>query len=145
MKLFILTYCQSFLLISCGLHNPPGWSPRSSWQADEITVSEGEAYECLISRHVQCRPTTTGHCGWGNNSAVVLVCLGLFVLFWCFFGRGRGVINLVLDNLFLSGDEVPVVHQPRFQLLWDFHLHLHTVGEHLLLDNKNKNIVLVVF
>lgn len=35
--------------------------------------------------------------------------------------------------LFLSGDEVPVVHQPGFQLLRDLHLHLHTVSEHLLL------------
>lgn len=38
-KNFFLTYCQSFLLISYSLHNPPRRSRHSSWQADEITVS----------------------------------------------------------------------------------------------------------
>lgn len=42
-------------------------------------------------------------------------------------------------NLFLPGDEVPVVHQPRLQLLRDFHLHLHTVCEHVLLGTGRKN------
>lgn len=36
---FFLTCCQSFLLISYSLHNPPRLPPHSSWQADEITVS----------------------------------------------------------------------------------------------------------
>lgn len=44
----ILTYCQSSLWISYGLHNPPGWFPRSSWPADETTVSRMEGYERLM-------------------------------------------------------------------------------------------------
>lgn len=39
-KEFVLTYCQSFLLIFYSLHNPPRPSRHSSWQADEITVGK---------------------------------------------------------------------------------------------------------
>lgn len=38
LKELILTYCQSFLLISYSLHNPPEQSLHSSSPADEITV-----------------------------------------------------------------------------------------------------------
>lgn len=39
LKELILTYCQSFLLISYSLHNPPRQSLHSSSPADEITVN----------------------------------------------------------------------------------------------------------
>lgn len=41
-------------------------------------------------------------------------------------------------NLFLSGNQVPVIHQPGFQLLWDFDFNLHSVYEGFLLSTKNQ-------
>lgn len=52
-----LTYCQSFLLISCSLHNPPRPSRHSSWQADEITVSDTEQRQgvrCILNMLIFC-------------------------------------------------------------------------------------------
>lgn len=43
----ILTYCQSSLWISYGLHNPPGWFPHSSWPADETAARRTGGYEIL--------------------------------------------------------------------------------------------------
>lgn len=74
-------------MISCGLHNPPGWSPRSSWQANEITVSEGEAHECLISRHVPCRPTATGHV---DEETILQLFWFVWVCLFALFFRGVG-------------------------------------------------------
>ena len=37
-------------------------------------------------------------------------------------------------DLLLSRDQVPVVHKPGFQLLWDLNLHLHSVYKGLLLQ-----------
>lgn len=42
-------------------------------------------------------------------------------------------------NLFLSGNQVPVIHQPGFQLLWDFYFNLHSVYEGFLLSRKNRS------
>ena len=42
-------------------------------------------------------------------------------------------------DLLLSRDQVPVVHKPGFQLLWDLNLHLHSVYKCLLLQ-KHKHI-----
>lgn len=39
-------------------------------------------------------------------------------------------------NLFLSGNQVPVIHQPGFQLLWDFHFNFHSVYEGFLLSKE---------
>lgn len=44
---------------------------------------------------------------------------------------------VVFAHLFLSGDKVPVVHQPGFELFWDFYLYFHAVGKHFLLDARD--------
>lgn len=43
------------------------------------------------------------------------------------------ILNSLLTHLFLSCNQVPVVHEPRLELLWDFHFNLHSIYESLLL------------
>lgn len=44
-------------------------------------------------------------------------------------------------HLFLPCDQVPVVHKPRFEFLWDFDFHLHSVYESLLLCSHKQEFI----
>lgn len=46
-------------------------------------------------------------------------------------------------DLFLPGDEVPIIYQPGLQFLWDLHLYLHTIGESLLLVKQNVKGIII--
>lgn len=52
-----------------------------------------------------------------------------------------GLWVVLFSHLLLSGDKVPVVHQPGFELFRDFYLHFHTVGKHFLLDTRDYRAV----
>lgn len=124
-KEFFLTYCQSFLLISYSLHNPPRLSPHSSWQADEITVGNRQQRQRvtrilnIYSFCLSCWTFTVCQ-SWGEQKPLWFEVCGLF-----------------FRHLFLSGDKVPVVHQPGLELFGDFYLYFHTVGKHFLLDTQD--------
>lgn len=45
-------------------------------------------------------------------------------------------LRSVLTNLLLPCNQVPVVHKPGFQLLWDFHFDLHSIYESFLLSKQ---------
>lgn len=48
------------------------------------------------------------------------------------------ILNSFFTNLFLSCNQVPVIHKPRFQLLWDFYFNLHSIYEGLLLSRRGQ-------
>ena len=115
----------------------------------KINTDKSIESSCLKSSHKSKRLTTSLHLGWrgrgqytGGPDTGTFRKMRLKSSFCVYKPYELNTIKsqeTSRTDLLLSRDQVPVVHKPGFQLLWDLNLHLHSVYKCLLLQ-KHEHI-----